>query len=501
MSPSPWGPLSRILAARRTLIPVICCVLALASCRASLMRKPDHTDLALRVMNEAVAERRVRPATSVVSKGGLSIEECRSLALTNNLELQVARVNELTKQAVSYSTRTKMLPQFLFSAELSERDNFQYSFSDVMGSEGGTPVPGFGGAGVTSYSTGRERSTWRYAMETRWSPTDAALAYYLGNSHANDRLKAHYQKVRTAQKLLGVVDAAFYRLLALQCALPKAQQHAGVRADIAAKMGQLFEDRFADVQRYHQAQKNANKARRLAARLQNELERRRNQLAAAIGLSPDYCVDGGFFPIGDLPCLTFIACVSDLELEAIKRRPEGFEAGLNYLNSVNDLKRTVVKYFPKVTGFWRYSRDKDHYLWNKDWKDVGAQVYFDLTDWTANRFENKAAATLSEKTHKEIAAVAVGITSQVREAALKYFDAYDEFLTIESDLAGSQKVMTTAKTRAAMDDLDKLSEKEAEANVLQDQVERIRALGEANAILAELKAETGANYSESLPDK
>jgi outer membrane protein TolC len=480
---------------------LLCGLCVLASCRAPLVRRADHAEVALRVMNEAVAERRARPPTTVTGKGGLTLEDCRSLALANNLELHIARVNELTKKAIAYSTRTKMAPQFLFSAELSERDNYQYSFSDVVGSEGGTPIPGVGGTGVTSYSTGRERSTWRYALETRWSPTDAALAYYLGNSHCNDALKAHYQKVRSAQKLLGVVESAFHRVLALQCAVPKAVQHAAARADIAAKTARLLEDRFTDVQRYHQAQKNANKARRLAARLQNELERRRNQLAAAIGLSPEYCVDGGFYVVGELPSLTAVSCVSELEMEAIRNRPEGFEAGLNHLNSVNDLKRTVVKYFPKVTGFWRYSRDKDRYLWNKDWKDVGLQVYFDLTDWTANNFENKAAAALSVKTHKEIAAIAVGVTAQVREAALKYFDAFDEVNSIEADLGASQKVMAEAKTRAAMDDLDKLAAREAEANVTQDEVERLKALGEAHAFFAELKAETGANYSEPLPDK
>jgi len=325
------------------------------------------------------------------------------------------------------------------------------------------------------------------------------LAYYLTKSNSNEQLRAHYQKVRIAQKLIGAVDAAFFRLLALQYASSSAERHYALRAQVAERLGALLQERYADIQRYHQARKNAVKARRLCRKIANEMERERNLLASAMAISPDSCVDGGFIVVGELLPPAYRACIAELELLAIQNRPEGFEAGLNHLNSVNDVRRTMVKYCPRVTGFWRYTRDKDRYLWNKDWNDVGVLIYFDFVEWLSNIFENEAASSTSAKTHREIGAIALGITSQVRLSALRYFDSLDEFDAVEKDLAGSERVLSVAEKRSSADDLDRIALTEATANVLQDKLERLRALGEVNATLAELNSQTGTNYQEGVP--
>ena len=68
----------------------------------------------------------------------------------------------------------------------------------------------------------------RFVLEGRWSPTDAALAYYLTKSSSNDEEKAHYRKLRVAPKthrgcgwcLLPVIVAS-----ALHCKGPQTVQH------------------------------------------------------------------------------------------------------------------------------------------------------------------------------------------------------------------------------------------------------------------------------------
>ena len=336
-----------------------------ASLRSALsdpFRSVDHEQFTKANSAHVLINDRSRPATVALGKKRLSLEDCRSLALANNLDLQVARLDEFTKKAVAYSNETKLLPHFMFSGDLSERDNPPYSYSDVLGQEGRNPSPTESGTGVTNFSTGHERSTWKYALETRWSPTDAGLAYYLTKSSRNERLKSHYQRIRVAQKLIGLVDASYFRLLSLQECLPLAQQHAAIRSDVAEKMKKLLEKRLVAVEECNRAKQQEVRARRQLARIGNQIEKQRNILASAIGLSPDYCVDGGFRVIGNLRMPDLRGQLCDLELAAVQNRPEAFEAGLNHLNSVNDLKRTIIKYFPKVSGFWRFTRDKDKYL-------------------------------------------------------------------------------------------------------------------------------------------
>lgn len=468
---------------------------------------PDnHRDLTMAKSATTLVNSRVKPVTAALGVRTLSLDDCRRLALANNLDLQVARNAELTKSAIAYSNRTKMLPHFLFSGDLSNRDNIPYSFSQIWGKPFVMPPATAkanadeAGNGVNKWSRGHEQSTWRYSFETRWSPMDAALAYYVTKSSRNERLKAHYQKVRTAQKLIAVVDGAFFRLLSLQQSLPMAEDVVAKRSEVASKMTEALKKGIAGIDETDKAKQNEIRAKRLLSKIRNNVERQRNILASATGLSPDYCVDGGFVLVGDLPNVSSDLALCDLEMRALQNRPEAFEAGLNHLNSINDVRRTVVKYFPRVSGFWRYTRDKDVFLMNKDWNETGATVYFDLLDWLSNVDENRAARSDSSKTEREMGSVALGITQQVRVAALQFLDTVDDLESAQEALIGTQEVFRVASNRVAKNDLDRLSLLDSNANLLQIGLEKVRNSGEANATLAELQGAVGINYNEPLPN-
>ena len=138
-------------------------------------------------------------------------------------------------------------------------------------------------------------------------------------------------------------------------------------------------------------------------------------------------------------------------------------------------------------------------MYNKDWKDVGVLVYVDLLDWLSNGYESAATRSTAEKTYKEMGAVALGITSQVRVAALTYRDAVEELQTREASVTGSRNVVHIAQVRTSSDDLSRLELEEAQGNLLFQKVQRIRAVGEANAALAELESVLGTNFDEPVP--
>jgi len=190
-----------------------------------------------------------------------------------------------------------------------------------------------------------------------------------------------------------------------------------------------------------------------------------------------------------------------MELRALQNRPEAYEVGLNLQNSVNDLKRTLVKFVPKATGFWRYTRDKDRFLYNKDWKDVGVRVYFDLLEWVTNWDESKAARSHVLKTDLAGGGVAIGIESQVRSAAASYFRSLEDLRYSDASLRSAERLLKSLRAKALSNDVTKLAVLEAEADKLEDEIDRLRALGEANAALAELHTAMGTNYQEAAARK
>ncbi len=483
-------------------VTFLCCVFVLlTSCRFARL-DPFRTDAHLLVTDAnsamTLVNHRARPASTYTGKPYLTREDCRALALANNLELQAARLEELTRKAIEYSNQKRILPHFLFSGDLSEKSALRFSYSDVLGKEGLPPNIGGGGTGVTSFSTGHERSTWYYVLETRWSPTDAALAYYVTKSSVNDTGKAHYQKVRAAQKLIEIVDSACSRLIANQESLSLAENLLSLRNGAKRKMGELLEGRLVRTEDYQRAEQKATRARRLLSKVRNDMEADRNILASVMALSPDYTSGGGFQVVGTLSRPFFDTPIQEMEMLAVRRRPEAYDSGLTHLSSVNDLRRTIVKYFPRVTGFWRHARDKDKFLYDKDWKEVGVSIYFDLIEWLANVDEARASRLKAEKTQREMAAVALGITSQVRTAAIKYADGMDELEAAETTLDGSRRVLHSVEVRGSMQDVDRLAIEESRGDVLEAKISRIHALGEANANLAVLQSSMGTNYNEPM---
>ncbi|MBI5572478.1 MAG: TolC family protein [Desulfomonile tiedjei] len=490
-------------AERSAFLLILCLVLmVLSSCRFPSMvafSADNHRQLVHAHAADALMNHRVKPVSAATGKRVLTLEDCRAMALSNSLELQAGRLDELTQRAIRYSNMTRMLPHFLYSGDLSQRDNIRYSYSEVLGLEGSAPNPLTPGTGVTSFSTGHERSTWVQIMEARWSATDAALAYYVSKSSGNDRLKAYYRRVRTSQKILEAVDGAFYRLLALQECLPLAQGLMAIRKGTRGKFEELLKEKLARIEDVHRGEEKTIRATRLFARLQADMAAQRDLLATAMAISPDACIDGGFCVSGVLlvpPCAPQICT---LEMTAVQNRPEAFEAGLTHLNASNDVRRTIVKTFPRTSGFWRHTRDKDKFMYDKEWKEVGVSIYFDLIDWVANLQELGAARTTAAKTEREMGAVALAITSQVRQSAIKFVDSLEEVRAAQASLASFGRLYDSLEKRLSVQDLDKLSVEEARGDLLEGKINRLKAMAEANAASAVLESAMGTNYREPIP--
>lgn len=469
---------------------------ALGEGRIDPVRQGGEASVSLMKAAAVVADKRIRPAMTVTGKKYLTLSDCRSLALANNLDLRIAQFQELSKRSIEYSSKTKLLPNFLVSSELSGRDNIPYSYSDQGGNQGVPPTFG-GGGSVSNWAVGHERSTFRLVMETNWSPTDAALAFYLSRSAINERLRSHYQRVRVSQKVLGVVEASYFRLLSLQDAFPKAERLVSLRKELMKDADQLFERRLINVEDYHRHRRNLSKSQNLLEKLVNDTQRQRNMLASALAISPDTCVDG-FLVVGELHQPPTV-CARELELIAIRNRPEAIQSGLNHLNSVNDYKRTLVKYLPRLNTYWRQTHDKDKYLYNKDWRDYGGQIQFDFVQWVANLNESRAARSLVASAEAEIGNVAIGIASQVRTSTLAYMDSIAELKRNGESLESGKKVLRIVEQRLTKNATDKISFDEARADTLYDEIEKLRSLGEVNATFAELNSTTGVNYNEPSP--
>jgi outer membrane protein, multidrug efflux system len=440
---------------------------------------------------------RSKSATDVTGKRSFSVQDCRDITLARNLDLQVKRWEELANEDLKESARAGMLPHLVVAGEVGRRNNLPYQYADVIGQEGLKPAPGSTSTAVTNYHTYDQRNTWRQTLEAWWSPTDAALNYILYNNTCNKQWNSHFQRVRSAQKLVGSVEAAYYRLVGLQEGLQMADKLLSIRSGTAKKAVALLKKGLISQEECYRAKLNEDKARRLLSKLRNNMEKQRNIIAGAMGISPDHC-DGGFFATDKLEEPAFRGEICDLELLAMKNRPEAYIAGLNHFTSVNELKKAVVNYLPRVVGSWKYTRDDNTYLLNKDWNEISLLATFDATEWLANMKKARSAKSDAARSLSQVGAVAVGIASEVRVAALEYMDALEDMRNGDKSLKDSKEMLKVMRGRASKNEADRISVDEAEGDILHERITQIMALAGANARLAQLRSVLGVNYSEPL---
>jgi outer membrane protein TolC len=412
-----------------------------------------------------------------------SLEECRHLTLRNNPDLQVEVWEQAAKKAFTDASKLRILPRPGLAAELSNRDNLLYPYDT--------------NTDTLAWSYPLRSATWRYFLEIKWSPTDALQGYYLSNNECNDTLKSNYQRVRVAQKLLGAVDAAFYRLLSLQECLPLAERLMKIRDNVAKESKELRQDRLNDVEDYLRTEEKASIARHRLTRIRVELERQKIILAGLMGLLPQNCPQG-VLVAGKLAQPAFRACTTDLEMQALRSRPETQIEGLNRINSFNDLRRATVKYFPKASTFFRYGKDLGYQRADRNIDDFGLLFYLDLLDWVSNLRETTGLQARRVKAEQRMGAMALAVASEVRIATLRCMESDEELQTINSSLDRSRKQLQLAKGKAKVGVLENVAVEDAQGNVLQEDLERIRSTGEANARLAELQCAMGTNYGEGL---
>ncbi|MDQ1238620.1 MAG: TolC family protein [Thermodesulfobacteriota bacterium] len=463
----------------------MCCI---SSCgwRPVKMFGEDHTAFSHNLARQSFQGGKQELGESVPGPGNaatLTLENCRHIALTNNLAIQSAALEGMTRQNLASAEWAKMLPHTILSAKFDQGDNIIYS-----------DIPG------DSYWAGfYERSSWHLFLEARWSPTDVALAYYSARNSDNRVLQSFYEKARTSQKIVESVETAFFKLLGYQECLPLAQDLVGLRKDIASRMGRLQKDRLASIEDYQKALNEEIRAQNMLAELSSESQNQARILLMYLGRPVSSIPSTRAVAVsGDLTCPSLSEIPPDPELVALKNRPEIYTLGLKHLASIHDLRRSMVKNFPRVTMFWRYLNNPYHHRFAKDGYQAGLLLYLDLVDSLASFQETKAASNSKQKTEKELSAAALAIASQAAVAATKCRLSVEKAQIRARAVAGAEKVVQAAEERVRSRDLSDISERRAKAELALEKIEWLKAVGDALVNLAELKSATGMNHSLSL---
>ncbi len=453
---------------------------------------------------------RARPiAVANQGRTDLTLHDCRRLVLSNSLDLHTALWDEQVKARTAQSTLPAILPKIEGRYEYSQRDTIPWGRSDVINQEGAFEAVGPGpGTGVTNWSSGKNRAWSRGQIEMKWSPMDSAMALYLSRVKSNEADYARYQRARVAQQLIGSASSAFYRLLALQEAVSKAKVMVAKTREVAKDLENVKErGRVRDLDRLREKDYRENLSNSEAvlsdsneklSHLYVSMARQRDLLASNMNVCPDDCfrVVGTLYPI---PKCDLQPC--KLESAALVNRPEAYQADLNFINSLDQHKRSIVKLFPKAEGFLGEYWDATKFMYHNAWTDGGLRVTWDFMQFTGDLLSCQAAKENIIKTDKQRALISMGILSQVRAKTLDAIAAYDHYKKTserEEQEREAYRIAETLDKRRSDAETPKyarhVSARLQHCKLLQAEIDKIIAAGELHAALSELYAAVGTNF-------
>lgn len=460
--------------------------LALTSCAWLLGGEMHQTPISRAAAEQAYSRMLPTPVKgdNAKNQSALTLEQCREMALANNLSLHIAKLEQINRRHLSFADWSRMLPHVILAAKFDQGDNILYS--DLPGD--------------SYWSEFYARSSWHLFLETRWSPTDVALAYYTARNAGNRILQSFYDRIRLSQKIIETVEASFFRLLTIQECLPLARELVSLRSDVTNRMERLLRERLAGPDDYEKALNEEMKAHLLVAELKVELERQANAMATQLcrarrlsGKSQSFVVTGSLTrpEVGEIP--------EDPEITALKNRPEIVALGLKQQESHNEFRKSILKNFPRVSLFWRYLKDPYHDHRHPDGQQAGLLLYVDLVESLAQFKDAQVAYNQRFKSEFELSAITLAVTSQAGFAAKKYQMATERAALHAKAAAAAERALKAAQQRAQGRNLSDIAENKARADLTAQNIELVKALGEANVCLAELKSALGTNYSAPLP--
>ncbi len=460
--------------------------LMLTSCAWVLGREMDHATYSRAKAEQAYTDM-IHTALDRKENGTpstLNLKQCIEMALAKNLSLQMAELERINRTHLSLADWSKMLPHAILAAKFDQGDNIIYS--DLY---------------VDSYwSEFYARSSWRLFLETRWSPTDVAIAYYTARNADNRVLLSFYEKVRLTQKIVETVEVSFFRLLTTQECLPWARNLLSLRSDIARAMERLSRERLAAADDYEKALSDEMKAQHLVAELELDFERHANALATQLGRARLFSSNSSTLVVkGSLTCPNTNEAPQEPEITALRNRPEIVALGLKQVESSNEFRKSIVKNFPRISLFWRYLKNPYYDGRFRDGQQAGVLLYMDLVDTLAQLKETQVANNQRLRSKLEMNAVALTIASQASIAAKKYQTAVQKASTRAQALDASEKAMKAAEVKVQGRNLSDVAQKKARADLIIEKIELIKSVGEANVCRAELKSALGTNYSVPVP--
>lgn len=337
----------------------------------------------------------------------VTLDEAVKLAVANNLDIKVMKLEEQVAEEAKTAELLGMLPELNVSVSGTSRNNDPASSS--------RQINGQNGYGTYSYSQSQEKDSTYVNADLALSVLDFGLAYF-NTAQAKDReLMRKVRTERTRQNVVLQTVGCYFTVAAAQRAVRETKDllasctNRYELIDKMAKNGKIGPFRaFDETKKFTEMEKRLTNFTR-------HYDNSKSELRALLGLYPntEICVDDAILdkvPAYDLPDM------ETMEQISLMRRPELWEIDMQEHINVVECRKTILAMFPNVRIFYDYTHSDNDFLYKKSWMELGFRAAYNLLKLPQQVYRYKGYAAQVDAEKERAYAQAIAIMSQVRIA-------------------------------------------------------------------------------------
>ena len=434
-------------------------------------------------------DRQTLEANRPVFDGPLSLHRAMAYALLFNLDSRVQVMEQALALGELEAVRRGLLPQLSARYGATTRSNVRASSSRSIRD----------GSESLSASTSSDRTTRTGSLTAVWHALDFGVSYYAARQLSDRVLIAHERRRKAAQTLLAEVRRAWWRSVAAERALRKAEplmERVEAALVDSARVAELGTRSPLAALRYRRSLLRALQA---LERQRREDRRTRLELAELIGLGPAGR-DGPAYrlalPPEPLPSPRRpVLDAGALETLALRQRPELREAQLSERIAAAEVRKALLRVLPGIELNAGAQFDSNSFVVNDSWATLGAQVSLNLTQlFTAPAAMAAARAGQAlERARRE--ALAMAVLTQLYVALAELDEARADYATASRIAETQDGIVETVRSGARLGVGDELEAILAELEAVQTVQARDLAFGAIEDGLGRIFAAVGADIA------
>jgi len=337
----------------------------------------------------------------------LTLNECVTLAIRNNLDLKVFGIEEKVAKEMRTAEILGMLPELNVSNNLTSRDNIPASSSKQ--------VDGRSGPGTYSYSQSQDRTVNYLNVDLALSVLDFGLAFF-NTCQSNDRMLLRQQRTRRAEQNL-VLDTVrvYFQVAASQRAINITRKLLADCKDSCKLVANLAEaGRITPFRAYDETKKFMEMEKRLTNYIRS-YENSCIELRSLLGLYPNAEIKVDDRILDTVPEFKFPGMIL-MEQIALLKRPELYEIDMQKHINILECRKTIVTMFPNVRIFLDFTNSTNSFLYHYSWWEIGIRAAYNLLKLPQQIARYQAYSSQVDAEEYRAYAQAIAVMAQVRIA-------------------------------------------------------------------------------------